>query len=140
MRLVRILLMSLACFLAMTQRLMADELLIFSANWCGHCQTLKADLKKDPSLVDGYEWGYIDADQEKELAKRYSVKSLPTLIVLDKDNNEVKRQVGYKGPENLKKWLNDTKTSRNGVRHDSKDIYYVGGTILGRRYRSGWDH
>lgn len=139
MRSVQLLLMSLATFWPMTQRLMADDLLIFSANWCGHCQVLKADLKKDPSIVDGYTWGYVDADKEKEMAREYGVKSLPTIIVIGDDNKEVKRQVGYRGAEQLKKWLHDTKPSRNGVRYDSKDIYYVGGAILGRRYRSGWD-
>lgn len=140
MRSVQILVMSLASFLAMTQRLNADDVLIFSANWCGHCKTLKADIQKDPSILDGYEWGYVDADQEKEMTREYGVKSLPTIIVVSKDNKEVKRQVGYKGAEQLKKWLNDTKPFRNGVRHDSKDIHYAGGAILGRRYRSGWNH
>lgn len=139
-RYVTILLMSLTCFLAMTQRLRSAELLIFSADWCGHCQTLKADVKTDPSIVEGYEWGYVDVEQEKELAREYSVKSLPTIIVIGTDNKEVKRQVGYKGPENLKKWLNDTKPFRNGVRHDSKNAHYVGGTVFGRRFRSGWDN
>lgn len=138
MRYVQTLIMSLAFFLAMTQRLMADELLIFSANWCGPCQALKADLKKDPSIVAGYEWGFIDVGTEKELTQRYKVTTVPTLIVLDKDNNEVKRQMGYMGPEKLKKWLNDTKPSTYGVRYDSKTAHYVGGVILGRRFRAGW--
>lgn len=139
MRTVRILLMSLTIFWLMTQRLFADDLLIFSANWCGHCQVLKSDLKKDPNIVDGYEWGFVDADKEKEMAREYGVKSLPTIIVLDKDNKEVKRQVGYKGPEQLKKWLHDKKPSGNGVRYGTKNVHYVGGTMLGRRFRSGWD-
>lgn len=140
MRLVHVMLLSLAAFLALTQRANGDDLLIFSAGWCGHCQTLKADLQKDPTIVDGYTWGYVDADQEKELMRQYSVKSLPTIIVLDTDNNEVKRQVGYKGPQALRKFLRENdNSSRHGVRYDAKTAHYVGGAILGRRFRSGWD-
>ena len=140
MRLVRILLISLACFLAMTQRLLADDLLIFSADWCGHCKTLKADLQKDPSIVDGYTWGYVDADKEKELARQYGVKSLPTIIVIGDDNKEVKRQVGYKGPANLRKWLRELKRDRKGVSYDAKAINYTGNMVYGIRFRSRWNH
>lgn len=139
MRAIQILLMSLAAFLSMTQRVFSDEVLIFSAKWCSHCQVLKADLAKQPEIMDGYEWGYVDADTEKELAKKYAVRSLPTIVVLDDTNTEVKRQVGYRGAEALKKWLNETKPAGYGVKHDSKTIHYVGGVVLGRKYRSRWD-
>lgn len=140
MRAIQILFMSLAVSLPMTQRLIADELLIFSAGWCGHCKVLKADLEKDPSIVDGYEWGFIDTDKEKELARMYKVRNLPTLIVVDGNNNEVKRQVGYEGPEKLRRWLKNDQPYRTGVRHARKDIYYTGGWLRGRKFRFGWDY
>lgn len=141
MRFVHVMLLSVAAFLSLTQRALGDDLLIFSASWCGHCQVLKADLEKDPTIVDGYTWGYVDADQEKDLMKQYGVKSLPTIIVLDKDNNEVKRQVGYKGPQALRKFLREKdKSSKHGVRYDAKTAHYVGGAILGTRFRSRWDN
>lgn len=139
MRILYGLLMSLTCFLALTQRGWGDDLLIFTAAWCGPCQTLHNDLKQDPSLAAGYEWGFVDIDQEKELAREYNVKSVPTLVVLDKDNKEVKRQVGYKGPEQLKKWLHDTKSNGTGVLYGQKTVHYAGSAIFSRRVRSRGD-
>lgn len=82
----------------------AAELLIFTAPWCGPCQALKKDLSDDPSIVAGYEWGYVDLDKEKELAKVYDITTVPTFLILD-DNKVVRRLVGYSGPEKLKSWL-----------------------------------
>lgn len=83
----------------------AAELLIFTASWCGPCQALKKDLAADPGILAGREWGYVDFDKEKELAKSYDVTSVPTFLILE-DNKVVRRLVGYPGPEKLKKWLN----------------------------------
>lgn len=136
----RIVLLSLTAFLALTQRAIGDDLLIFSANWCGHCQTLKNDLKTNPEIVDGYTWGFVDADQEKELMRQYGVKSLPTIVVLDDKNNEVKRQVGYKGPQELRKFLRkQQKPAGHGVNYDPTTVHYAGGFVRGARYRSRWD-
>jgi thioredoxin 1 len=132
--------LSLAAFLSLTQRAHGDDLLIFSAAWCGHCQTLKNDLEKNPDAVDGYTWGFVDADQEKDLMRQYGVKSLPTLVVLDDKNNEVKRQVGYRGMQELRKFLRtETHSSKYGVNHGQTHVHYVGGPIRGARYRSRWD-
>lgn len=86
----------------------AAELLIFTASWCGPCQNLKADLKKDPSIVAGYEWGYIDFDAEKELVQLYGVKTVPSFFILE-GNRVVRQQTGYRGPEQLKRWLRENK-------------------------------
>lgn len=98
-------LMSLTLFLAGTQRLIADELLIFTADWCGACQKLKNDVKENPDLLTGLTWGFINTDKEPELTKLYKVRSLPTLVLVDSDNKEVKRTIGYDNPEKLKRWL-----------------------------------
>lgn len=87
----------------------AAELLIFTASWCGPCRQVKEDLKSDASIVEGYEWGYIDIDDEKELAKLHDIKSVPTFLILE-GNTVVARQVGYHGPEKLKNWLQRNKT------------------------------
>lgn len=131
----RVLLMSLTCFFGMTQRVCGDDLLIFTADWCGPCQTLKKDLEADPSIVAGYEWGYVNVDQEKEMARAYNIKTVPTIVVLDENNKEVKRQMGYQGPEQFKKWLKDTKAKAYGVLYDQKTVHYVGDFIFSRRFR-----
>ena len=51
----------------------------------------------------------IDIDKFPELAKKYRVKSVPTTILLDSDNDEIVRIIGYsKGyKDNLEKLNNE---------------------------------
>ena len=83
----------------------ATELLIFTASWCGPCQAFKKDLAADPGILAGREWGFVDLDTEKELAKAYDVTTVPTFLIIQ-DHKVVRRLAGYPGPEKLKKWLN----------------------------------
>lgn len=82
----------------------AAELLIFTATWCAPCQALKKDIAADPKLLADYEWGYVDFDAEKEMARDYGIKTVPTFLILE-DNKVVRRLVGYPGLEKFKKWL-----------------------------------
>ena len=67
-------------------------ILVFGAEWCPHCVTLKGHLK-DMNL-DGYLVCLVDVDNEKNLSKEYKVRSLPTSVILDK-GEEVSRIKGF---------------------------------------------
>lgn len=77
-------------------------LLDFWATWCGPCQMLGpiidelAEEVKDIALV-----AKVNVDEEKELAKKYHVMSIPT-VVLIKEGQVVDRSVGVKSKEELK--------------------------------------
>lgn len=66
----------------------------FWADWCGPCKMLAPVIE---ALGDEYEGkaivGKINVDDEQELAIRYGVMSIPTVIVF-KDGQEVARKVG----------------------------------------------
>lgn len=76
--------------LAGGQLLMVD----FWADWCGPCKMLAPVIE---GLGDEYEGrvvvGKINVDEEQELAIRYGVMSIPTVIFF-KDGEEVARKVG----------------------------------------------
>lgn len=76
--------------LASGQLLMVD----FWADWCGPCKMLSPVIE---GLGDEYEGkavvGKINVDEEQELAIRYGVMSIPTVIFF-KDGEEVARKVG----------------------------------------------
>lgn len=79
------------------------QLLKFSATWCGPCKSLSA-------LIEGVDFGIpikeIDVDVDFEIAVKYNVRGVPTMILLD-EGVERKRTSGVMQPEELKKWINE---------------------------------
>lgn len=74
----------------------------FWATWCPPCRQQKPiieELKKEyAGVVDVIA---IDVDQDGELAKRYEVKVIPTLVMLDAAGNEVERFTGLTQKDKL---------------------------------------
>lgn len=68
-----------------------NVLIIFGTEWCGACKNLKKDL---PKLDLNYDVCIIDADQRKDLALKYEVRSYPTSIIL-KNKEVVSKKIGY---------------------------------------------
>lgn len=71
----------------------------FWAEWCGPCRML-GPLIED--LADKYEGkavvGKVNVDEEQELAIRYQVMNIPTVIFF-KDGKEIDRKVGVMPPD-----------------------------------------
>ena len=70
----------------------------FWADWCGPCRMLAPVIDK---LAEQYEGkvvsGKVNVDDEQELAIRYGVMSIPTVIFF-KDGKEIDRKVGVMPP------------------------------------------
>ena len=56
------------------------ELLVFGSSWCSSCQNLKKMLQSN-----GISYTEIDIDVNPEMAQEYSVRSLPTSIIVDRE-------------------------------------------------------
>lgn len=81
-------------------------LIIFSADWCSHCQKVKDDINNDPEIseiVKNYEIIIVDFDRDKELVEGYGIKTLPTII--KKHNHKTFTKIGYNGPKDLLNFL-----------------------------------
>ena len=66
----------------------------FYAEWCGPCQIMKPTLLDVAERIgDQAKIVQVDIDIEKELAERFHIQSVPTLIIF-KDGNQRWRQSG----------------------------------------------
>ena len=63
----------------------------FTATWCGPCQTFKPIMNEIKS--EGYYVEFIDIDNMSDLASKYNVRSVPT-VVIEEGGVEVDRVVG----------------------------------------------
>ena len=77
----------------------------FYASWCGPCQRLSPVLEDLQGDFDGKaKFFKLDIDESRALARKFSVMSVPTMIVL-KDGRPVDRMIGYMSPEDIKNKL-----------------------------------
>ena len=66
----------------------------FWADWCGPCKMLGPVIEKLAELYDGKAVvGKVNVDDEPELAQRFGVMSIPTVVFL-KSGAEFDRKVG----------------------------------------------
>lgn len=68
-------------------------LLDFWADWCGPCKRLSPIVDQVAEELSDVKVGKVNVDQEPELAARFQVMSIPTLVVM-KDGQEVNRSMG----------------------------------------------
>ncbi len=76
----------------------------FWAEWCGPCRMLGPVIDKMSQERSDVKIGKINVDAEQELAQRYNVMTIPTVIVFEK-GNEVSRSVGLVTKEKLEEML-----------------------------------
>ena len=79
----------------------------FFATWCGPCMMASpiidklADEMKDTIII-----GKVDVDEESDIAQKYGVMSIPTMIVF-KEGKEVERKVGFPGEAGLRNMISN---------------------------------
>lgn len=75
----------------------------FFANWCGPCKMLMPVIHEvAEEYVGVVKVGKVDVDEEMELASRYGVVSIPTLILF-KDGVPVKKSMGFASKDAIAK-------------------------------------
>ena len=79
------------------------RLLKFEASWCQPCKALTKvmDEMTFPFYVEK-----LDIDTDNTAAMEYGIRGVPTLILLDENNNIVKRLNGFQTKQQLTEAFN----------------------------------
>jgi len=74
------------------------QILYFTASWCGPCRILGPIMESVKGQVN---YSKLDVDVEQDLAVKYKVRSVPTLVLVE-NGAEKNRLVGvHQAPEIL---------------------------------------
>jgi len=65
--------------------------LYFSAPWCGPCKMFGPVMERVSTKIPVQK---INVDENQDLAMRYSVRSIPTVVLVGDDGKEYARQTG----------------------------------------------
>lgn len=83
-------------------------LALFTADWCGACQTLKrgalANARVTDWLGEQVQTVYIDTDANPAISQQHNISAIPALLVL-RDGREVARLEGAVPADTLLTWL-----------------------------------
>lgn len=77
----------------------------FWADWCGPCRMVSPIVDEIAAQSDGsYTVGKVNVDDEGELASRFGVMSIPTLMVF-RSGEVISKTVGVRGKQDILKML-----------------------------------
>lgn len=79
----------------------------FSASWCGPCRMMAPVLEDISDKYKGKYFFYqIDIDSAEELANKFKIEAVPTMVVFKK-GTEIDRTSGYQDFEEFERFLNN---------------------------------
>ena len=55
--------------------------MLFTASWCGPCKRIKPLFANLPNEINNVEFSVKDIEADADLAKRYGVRSIPTMVI-----------------------------------------------------------
>jgi thiol:disulfide interchange protein len=91
-------------------------LIYFTAEWCGPCHVLEAEVFADPlvagdlndrfiavKVTDRMQEDGVNTPEVAALEQRYSVRGFPTIVFADANGSEQGRMEGYRGREQFER-------------------------------------
>lgn len=72
----------------------------FYADWCGPCKMIAPIVEEIANERTDITVGKVNVDNDADIAIKYGVSSIPTLIVF-KDGKETARVVGYRQKDDI---------------------------------------
>jgi thioredoxin 1 len=80
----------------------------FWAEWCGPCRMVGPIVEQLAQSLEGKVKVFkLNVDQNQEIAMKYNVQSIPTLVIF-KNGKEIARTIGLSPKEKYEKFVNNT--------------------------------
>ena len=79
-------------------------LIDFWATWCGPCRMISPIIEEIADENDGLIVGKVNVDDEVELAKKYGIMSIPTLMLFE-NGEEKGKIIGYHSKDEIEKFI-----------------------------------
>ncbi len=80
------------------------KVLKFYADWCGPCKALSQVIKNAGDKVT-VTIEDVNIDENLFMAQDFKVRGVPTMVIVDENENEVRRKVGMMNEEELLQFL-----------------------------------
>ena len=80
----------------------------FFATWCGPCKMLSPIVDEVSNELTDVKFIKVDVDASNDIASKYMIMSIPTLIIF-KDGNVVSKKSGFMPKEELINFINENK-------------------------------
>ena len=74
------------------------------AIWCGPCKMLAPIIEELSTEIDSYSFYKLDIDKNEDIARKYGIMSIPTLLLFE-DGKLKDKLIGFRTKEELEKIL-----------------------------------
>ena len=101
----------------------------FQARWCPGCRRMETEIFSNPAFKKTTsDWIKVSVDVDRyenfDLISQYSVSSIPDLIILDSDGNEISRIIDYQPLERILSWVKDASLPSD-LRRRGLNLFYA---------------
>ena len=76
----------------------------FYATWCGPCKMLSPVIEEFSEKYSDIKFLKVNVDNELQLAQKFNVMSIPTLILFE-DGKEIKKNIGLLSKTDLEEFI-----------------------------------
>ena len=84
------------------------KVLKFNAIWCSACLVMKKIFKHVENMHPELEFITYDYDNDEDMVEKYNIgTTIPVLVFVDENENEVGRIVGEKSYEEIEKYISE---------------------------------
>lgn len=81
-----------------------EKIIRFTASWCQPCKAMASILEEVNTNIP---IEVVDIDVHQEVAIEFGIRSVPTLVKIDKNGNVAGRLVGVRAKNLVEEFLND---------------------------------